>query len=175
MSSMIDQFSPGSDDASGPPRARRLIIAAVLLLVILVFAGGWYLLRPPAPNDSVTANGELAAAIADVVVDSLARAPEGVRITVRVLNATDIRGLARRATLMLRDLGYDVVDFDGAGKARRQRSAVISHTGHADWAERLQRAMRVPSVELSDDSSRYVDFTVLLGSDWKPPTQTLRP
>ena len=38
------------------------------------------------------------------------RAPEGVRIRVQVLNATKTRGLARRATMLLRDRGFDVVE-----------------------------------------------------------------
>src|SRR5205814_750511 len=38
-----------------------------------------------------------------------ARAPQDVRIRVEVLNATQTRGLARRATFYLRDRGFDVV------------------------------------------------------------------
>src|SRR6185503_7191863 len=36
-------------------------------------------------------------------------APDGVRVRVQVINATNIRGLARRATQVLRDRGFDVV------------------------------------------------------------------
>ena len=39
------------------------------------------------------------------------RAPDGVRIRVQVLNATKTRGLARRATMLLRDRGFDVVEM----------------------------------------------------------------
>src|SRR5206468_4691897 len=38
-------------------------------------------------------------------------APEGTRIRVQVLNATAVRGLARRATMLLRDRGFDVVEI----------------------------------------------------------------
>src|SRR5204862_8161214 len=38
------------------------------------------------------------------------RAPDSVRIRVQVLNATKIHGLARRATMLLRDRGFDVVE-----------------------------------------------------------------
>ncbi|HEX7938656.1 MAG TPA: LytR C-terminal domain-containing protein, partial [Gemmatimonadaceae bacterium] len=37
-------------------------------------------------------------------------APDGVRVRVQVLNASSVRGLARRATLLLRDHGFDVVE-----------------------------------------------------------------
>ncbi|MFN8581863.1 MAG: LytR C-terminal domain-containing protein, partial [Gemmatimonadaceae bacterium] len=39
------------------------------------------------------------------------RAPAGARIIVEVVNATDIRGFARRATFVLRDAGFDVVRY----------------------------------------------------------------
>ena len=39
----------------------------------------------------------------------IARAPAGQRVKVEVVNATTVRGLARRATRALRDRGYDVV------------------------------------------------------------------
>ena len=98
-----------------------------------------------------------------------------MRVRVRVVNGTDVRGLARRATFVLRDLGFDVVDFDGDAKAQRERTVILSHTNHADWAQRLQRAMSASAIEVSTDSAHYVDLTVLLGSDWKAPTQPLRP
>ena len=46
------------------------------------------------------------------------RAPDGVRIRVQVLNATKIHGLARRATLLLRDRGFDVVETGNVNDSR---------------------------------------------------------
>ncbi|HEX7941572.1 MAG TPA: LytR C-terminal domain-containing protein, partial [Gemmatimonadaceae bacterium] len=43
------------------------------------------------------------------------RAPDGVRIRVQVLNTTKTRGLARRATRLLRDRGFDVVELGTVG------------------------------------------------------------
>lgn len=106
--------------------------------------------------------------------DTSARAPVGVRVRVRVLNATTTRGLAKRATFALRDFGYDVVDFDNV-KTKRETTVVLSHTGHDAWAQRLRKALGVGSIEASSDSLRFVDFTVLVGRDWKPPTQSFRP
>ena len=37
--------------------------------------------------------------------------PDGVRVRVQVLNGTKVRGLARRATMLLRDRGFDVVEM----------------------------------------------------------------
>ncbi|HSD00191.1 MAG TPA: LytR C-terminal domain-containing protein [Casimicrobiaceae bacterium] len=110
-----------------------------------------------------------------LVMDTSARPPDGVRVRVRIVNTTSARGLAKRATFVLRDFGYDVVDYDGDPKAARKTTLIISHTGHADWAQRLQRALGTGSIEARADTLRYVDFTVLLGSDWTPPAQPFRP
>ena len=110
-----------------------------------------------------------------LVTDTSARAPEGVRVRVRVINTTKAQGLAKRATSWLRDFGYDVVDYDGDVRSPRKTTLIVSHTGHADWAQRLQRALGAGTVEARSDTLRYVDFTVLLGSDWSPPAQPFRP
>lgn len=107
--------------------------------------------------------------------DTAARAPANTRIKVRVLNTTSTRGLARRATTVLRDFGYDVVDFDTDQRTKRTTTLILSHRGQAEWAQRLRRALGVGAIEARADSLRYVDFTVLIGSDWKAPTQSLRP
>ena len=110
-------------------------------------------------------------------IDTLARAPQGVRIRVRVVNATGINGLAKRATNDLRDRGFDVVDFDAERKMKDYRATTLiqTHTGHADWSERVHRVFGVGTVESRPDSSRYIDLTVIIGSDWKPPAQSFRP
>ncbi|MCC6243129.1 MAG: LytR C-terminal domain-containing protein [Gemmatimonadaceae bacterium] len=107
--------------------------------------------------------------------DSSARAPKGTRVRVRVLNGTTTRGLAKRVTFVLRDFGYDVVDFDTDVEGRRAVTVIRSHTGHSDWAQRLRRAVGTGDITTSKDSSRYVDFTVVVGSDWKAPAQSFRP
>ncbi len=153
---------------------RRAAVGGLALIVMLGALGGWYqfgLKRSLETSSSARAPTGVPA----IVADTLARAPSGVRVRVRVVNGTDVRGLARRATLVLRDLGYDVVDFDGDAKAHRERTVILSHTKHNDWAQRIQRAMSASAIEASADSAHYVDLTVLLGSDWKAPTQPLRP
>ena len=102
-----------------------------------------------------------------------ARAPEGVRIKVEVLNATQTRGLARRATVYLRDRGFDVV---GSGNVTEQRTktVVYDRSGHPEWARLVGRAMLAPVVE-RPDSSRYLDVTVLIGADWRPPALPFNP
>ena len=102
-----------------------------------------------------------------------ARAPEGTRIKVEVLNATRTRGLARRATLYLRDRGFDVV---GSGTVSEQRDStiVLDRSAHPEWAYLVARAMKA-KVTAQPDSSRYLDVTVILGSDWRPPPKPFYP
>jgi hypothetical protein len=102
-----------------------------------------------------------------------ARAPDGVRVKVEVLNATQTKGLARRATFFLRDLGFDVVG-NGTNPERRAATVVYDRSGHPDWAARVGRAMGAPVVKMPD-SSRYLDVTVILGGNWRPPPLPFHP
>jgi hypothetical protein len=100
--------------------------------------------------------------------------PDDVRIKVEVLNASGQRGMARRATFALRDAGFDVVRFDNAAETR-DSTLVLSRSGKEDWAELVARALGGARVESRPDSTRYLDVTVLLGADWRPPAKPFHP
>ena len=102
------------------------------------------------------------------------RAPANVRIRVEVLNGTRTRGLARRATLFLRDRGFDVVQVATA-PATRDSTLVLDRSGHPEWARLVADALGGARVEARPDSSRYLDITVLLGASWRPPTEPFYP
>jgi len=146
----------------GERRPKRRYGRIILVFLILCGIGwiAWQLLalRPALSGPSIPDD---------------ARAPEGVRIKVEVLNATQTRGLARKATLYLRDRGFDVV---GSGNVSEQRakSIVYDRSGHKEWARLVGRAMAAPVV-VRPDSSRYLDVTVLIGGDWRPPAQPFHP
>ena len=141
-------------------RPRRRYGRIILVFLILCGIGwiAWQLLALRAPRSGSRASED-------------ARAPEGVRIKVEVLNATQTRGLARKATVYLRDRGFDVV---GSGNVSEQRAntVVYDRSSHPDWARLVGRAMSAPVVE-RPDTSRYLDVTVLLGGDWRPPPTPL--
>jgi hypothetical protein len=96
------------------------------------------------------------------------------RIRVEVLNATNIRGLARRATMHLRDRGFDVLEIGTAGE-QLDTTVVFDRSGHPHWARRAAEALGGARVESRPDSSRYLDITVLVGRTWRAPTQPFYP
>ncbi|MDQ2768613.1 MAG: LytR C-terminal domain-containing protein [Gemmatimonadota bacterium] len=98
----------------------------------------------------------------------------GARITVEVINATKVRGLARRAARALRDQGFDVVST-GTNKEQLDTTQVVVRTGHREWAERAAKAMGGGTVLVRPDSSRDVDLTVLIGATWRAPAQPFYP
>ena len=110
-------------------------------------------------------------------IPSSAKAPRGVRVRVQVLNATMVRGLGRRATELLRDRGFDVVEVGTASARERGDSTfILDRSGHPDWAARVAAAMGSGARVISrPDSSRYLDVTVLVGATWRPPAQTFHP
>ncbi len=100
--------------------------------------------------------------------------PDSVRIRVEVLNATNVRGLARQATFHLRDLGFDVVG-SGNSADKFDSTVVIVRSGRMDWGELAAKALGGARIEARPDSSRYLDLTILLGAAWRPPPETLHP
>jgi hypothetical protein len=143
------------------PRALKRTVLLVVIALAVIGGGAWgvqrWRHRPGRPIGS-----------------SDARAPEGVRIKVQVLNATRTRGLARRATMHLRDRGFDVVDV-GTDPNARDSVLVLDRSGHPEWAKLVARALGGGQVLSRPDTSRYLDVTVLLGGSWRPPAEPFYP
>jgi hypothetical protein len=118
--------------------------------------------------------GGTAPLLASVTSDHEVRAPEGVRIRVQVLNTTKTRGLARRATRLLRDRGFDVVELGTVGPTM-DTTLVLDLSGHPAWADAVAKVMAPAHTRARRDSSRYLDVVVLVGSSWRPPAEPLDP
>lgn len=99
--------------------------------------------------------------------------PAGTRIKVEVLNATKVRGLARKATFFLRDRGFDVVSM-GTSRLESDSTVVLDRSGHPEWASLVAKALNA-KVQTRLDSSRYLDVTVLIGRNWRPPALPFYP
>ena len=146
------------------PRARWLAVAGVTAIVGVICAV--VLIRPHAAPVRATALGRL--------VTRDVTAPPNTRVRVEIINATKTRGLARRATRLLRDRGFDVVTFTtsdhAAGFDCRARP-----NEPPDWARLVGQALGGAQIVARPDTSRYVDVTVVLGTSWRPPPQPFSP
>ena len=101
-------------------------------------------------------------------------APPNTRVRVEIINATKTRGLARRATRLLRDRGFDVVTFT-TSPTTQDTTFVLDRTNHLEWAKLVGQALGDARVVARPDTSRYVDVTVVLGTLWRPPPQPFSP
>ena len=140
----------------------------ILLGLLVVGAVGFYLsARDAGDSASDILGGDPEREVERIV-------PEGVRIRVEVLNATTTRGLARRGTFYLRDLGFDVVS-SGNSAERLDSTVVIVRNGRMDWGELAAKGLGGARVEARPDTSRYLDLTILLGTAWRPPPEAFHP
>lgn len=146
---------------------KRLLLFAAALGIIVLTGAAWVIHALRTTSTTST----LAAVLSR---DELPRAPDGVRVRVQVLNTTGTRGLARRATRLLRDQGFDVVDM-GNGNPALDTTLVLDRSGHPEWAAAVARLIKPATSRTERDSSRYLDVTVLLGRSWNPPPQPFNP
>lgn len=93
---------------------------------------------------------------------------EGERIVVEVLNGSGRRGLARAATRVLRQAGFDVVYFGNVSETVGSTQA-LARRGDSAAAVRVARSLGATQVRVVTDTLLRVDVTVLLGSDYRAP------
>jgi len=122
----------------------------------------------------LTARGALARG--PQVLGDTTSAPSGQRVVVEVLNGSGVTGLARRATFLLRDRGFDVVGWGNDPKGRRGATLIIDYTDKPEAAVRLARVLGGANIERGKDSlDRGLDITVKLGSNYKPSVEAFHP
>ena len=137
-----------------------------VLLALLVVAGAivwWRYGRAPAPASTLAEVPRVARIV-----------PDSLRIKVEVLNGTDIRGLARRGSFLLRDLGFDVVGTGNASEPA-DTTTIYVRSGREDWAQLAASGLGGARVIARPDSSRYLDLTIVLGRTWRPPAEAFHP
>ena len=155
-------------------RAIAIGVALVLLVLVMIVAIGMRSSRGRVAAQRSSSPQQRASASLSSPTLADPKWVTGQRITVEVLNATKVRGLARRAARALRDQGFDVVST-GTNHDQFDTTQVLDRTGHRDWAVRAAKAMGGGTVLVRPDSSREVDLTVLIGSAWRAPSQPFYP
>ena len=88
------------------------------------------------------------------------------------LNASGRSGLAREATRVLRDGGFDVVEFGNGSNFPPDTSVVLDRVGNLEHARQVADALGIRRVTARSDANLYLDVTVVLGRDWQPEAST---
>ncbi len=90
---------------------------------------------------------------------------ERYSVTVEVLNAIGVDGLAREATMRLRERGLDVVSFGDAAFDTLTLTRVVARRGDTTAARQVQEALGVGVVVDDEDPRLLLDVSVHLGRD----------
>lgn len=89
------------------------------------------------------------------------------RVRIEVLNAGGVAGMARRATGVLRESGFDVVSYGNASTFDPSRpSSVIDRVGRMDIAQAVANTLGIDNVQSDPDPNLYIDVSVVLGHEW---------
>lgn len=106
-------------------------------------------------------------------IDSLADPAQrwaGERVRIEVLNAGGVTGMAREATTVLREAGFDVVTFGNAATFDSLRaSEVVDRVGRSDIVQAVATAIGIDNVQSDPDPNLFVEVTVVVGRDWVGP------
>ena len=129
---------------------RRIVVATAAGAVLAV--GAWWLLgRSAGGTEELAIPGEGGGG--------------GGRITVEVLNATHIDGLARETTRVLRRRGIDVVYFGTACAGPRDSTRIVVRRGDTTQAALVRDALGVGSIVVDLELRLLLDVSVFLGID----------
>ncbi|MDT8339984.1 MAG: LytR C-terminal domain-containing protein [Longimicrobiales bacterium] len=143
--------------------ARVRGVAVVLVVLVTGAALGTWLAQWLQPGATPPAGGGGAGAVGAPVSET----PDG-RIRVEVLNGGGVRGMARAATDLLRDRGFDVVEVGNWEDFAVTASFVVDRLGDGVAAASAAEALGVSEVRTQAGSNLYADLTVVLGSEWSP-------
>ena len=148
----------------GGGRLQTLGIFATLVLVAVLI--GSFAAQYLNPRSRAAAPAPAADSPA---VPRAADAMPAERVRVQVLNASGRPGLAREATRVLRDRGFDVKEFGNGKGFPPDSSVVLDRVGRIEVARQVADAVGIRRVTTRPDSNLYLDATVVLGRDWTAP------
>ncbi len=90
------------------------------------------------------------------------------QIRVEVLNASGVRDLARKTTMFLRDLGFDVVYYGNYPKGTVEHTVIVDRVS-PDYANArvLQKILGVPILDYERDPDKLLEVSLVLGKDYE--------
>lgn len=98
----------------------------------------------------------------------------GPRVRVEVKNGGGRDGMARAATGVLRDAGFDVVEVGNWDVSDEPRSFVLNRMGDLEAAREVADALGIREVRTESGTNLYADLTVVLGAEWSPEVAAVR-
>jgi len=101
---------------------------------------------------------------ADQVQSAVDRILMGQGISVRILNGTDINGLAARTASLLEQQGCAITEVGNAGDMT-ETTIIIDHRGRAVRAQRVAGWLGYGAISVDPSASVTADVTVVLGRD----------
>ena len=91
-------------------------------------------------------------------------AAQGPRVRIEVWNASSKIKLAEKVTWILRNRGFDVINY-GTYATRQKKTLIKDLTGDLRSAQRIADIISCGEVVTRYDNKRYVDISVTLGED----------
>ena len=87
-------------------------------------------------------------------------------VRIEIWNAAGAGKLAEQATWLLRNRGYDVIDW-GNFSTRQKKTLIKDLTGDLRSAQRISEILKCGEVVTRYDEKRLIDISVILGEDCK--------
>jgi LCP family protein required for cell wall assembly len=121
---------------------------------------------PGAPNrDYWEVDQENCAGLLDKIYPSTSTAvSQGPKVRVEVWNASGKNKLAEKVNWILRQKGFDVVDW-GTFSVSQKKTLIKDLTGDLRTAQRISNIIECGEVVTRYDAKRFVDISVILGED----------
>jgi hypothetical protein len=126
---------------------RRLAATIVVVLIAGAVGTYWWWQRRPADAPGRPIPGET------------------IRTKVEVLNGTDVDGLARATTRLLRSGGIDVVSFGTASADTFSVTQILVRRGDTVGAVHVLEALGVGNIAVAENPELLLDVSVYLGRD----------
>lgn len=135
---------------------KRLAEAVIIILAISATIGTLYTLfiHLKTPKTKLS------------VVQTAEKHPEFKNVRVEVLNASGIPDLARKVTIFLRDLGFDVVYYGNYRGKPVERSVIVDRVSRdMKNATLIQRVTNIPITDYEKDPDKLLEVSLVLGKD----------
>ena len=119
-----------------------------------------------------TNDGKLLKEVIQRTVSSIVSGTVSNRVYVlEIKNGTNVNGLARNTSALLKTFGYDVLSFSDADRKDYTKTVIIDHIGDESAVKSLADIINCTNIVTEeftgDEEGQYdVDFTLILGSDF---------